>query len=387
MNIGSVGSGLSYSIVRHYTEASREAASSMKKIAANTRIVSAADNPSGVANIERLKSQISENKSLAQAANPGAAALKALGNQTEALKGRFEVNLSNGSESSLRDLVSALRASANFTDADGLRVFAGDPANPEKTVINHAATAAVINGSSTGGSVTFATDSVELEGGLSVNKSSLSVEVDGTTYNLKVNAGTYTNEEALALVSSALGDKGVSVRLEGDSFALASSSNGADSSLKLSGSVANALGVNSSAKGADAFKEEIIGAPGSLNVTYGGRSVSVMNLNEEANKLEKLIDNGDLGAAQRAAEGLGVRINNLDVNVKFTAGMLEGDSINRLSKAGLLQDQLDNITKLDLSEETLSLARSTLKMEQSAWAMRTLASTESSNIKTLLGLD
>lgn len=387
MNIGAINSSLSFSIIRHYSEASRAASGNLQKIAANSRVVTAADNPSAIGTIERLKSQISENKILAQSANPGAIALKALSGQTEALKGRFDVSLAAGDESSLRDLVTALRSSASFSDAEGIKVFAGDASNPEKTVINHPATAAVVSGSATGGNVTFTADSSELEGGVNVDKATLNFEVDGNAFSVKVNAGSYTNAEALSMVSSALSGSGVTVSHDANAFSFTNTaSSGAASTLTLSGNVASGMNATGSASGSDAFDEEVIGAAGSLKVSYGGREVIVMNLNAEADKLEKLLDDGDVAGAQTAGEGLSQRLGGLDSNAKFAASMLEGDSLTRLSRVGVLQDQLDNITKLDLTEETIALTKNKIRMEQAAWAMQALSSTESDNIKTLLGL-
>lgn len=388
MYIGAINSGVSAALLNNYQMHSQRVSDLQKKAAAGTSFLSAKDNPAMVGTMETLKSQISENAIIAGSINPSKTELDGLGSLIQGAIDRVGLDITQGDAGALKDVVNTLRSMATWS-SDVQTYFNGDPAHPEMITVNHAATSASLSSSGLNPLVTLAQDSTVKENGVDVAKSTLDVSVDGVTKQVQLDAGDYNTPDLVSALQSSLdsafGSGKVSLSLDNGTLNVTSLSTSTTSQLNFSGTIASALGISGTAKGADAWTEQVQGAPGPKDIVFSGREITFFNANALADKIEASLGKGDLSGALTEATNAKNMMNDTEVTVGTTSNLLGFDLGARVNSSKVLTQRLDNLTQLDPSTAD-DLAKEELRMQQAAWAITAMNDTYTSNIKILLGL-
>lgn len=368
MTIGSL-SASSLFAARIFNVATARADRLTRHLAADTRVLSAADDPSAIGRIESLRSRISETRILAGLAPAASATLKGVDSELTSLR---SVATSAVSTEDLRALVASVRDAVRTQTSGGTQLLAGDPAGRVVTTTTTPATSGYVQGEALAASVTISATRVNL---LGQGRADFTVSVDGTDHAVAINAGTYTQAELQSAVQSALDAKApgaATVTLESGALRFTSASTGASSQVAVSGPAATELGfaAATSVAGTDSSTTTTTGPAPALTLNFAGRSVTFANLDQIATDLEAALDGGDTAATEAVRTRLVEAIDSTRSNVAFAATRLDADVAAHGRRNEVLSVELGNITKLDRSEATVDLLKAQLQVEQAGWAMQ-----------------
>jgi hypothetical protein len=288
--------------------------------------------------------------------------------------------------------VSALRTQASASFA-GSVAFSGDPENPEVVVIEHAATSGRLTGTALGaGTFTLSADTFEDDGqGNMVGKALVDFEVDGQSYQVKLDAGSYSAAGVASTLTSAISAQtsaDVAVTQAGTSLVLTSASTGATSNVRASGAAASTLGLAGGVQvdGADAYEEEVEGPAGPKSVTYLQREFTMPNLTKYADAITAALGSNDLSAATDLAEEVAGLMESVGSLAEFTKGRLGDDAAARTAQAKIWEDELGRLTGIDVAAETANSIKAQIQMQQIAWVLAQQSNHEAAQMRILMGL-
>lgn len=357
------------------------------RIAAGTSLVRAADNPSAIGRVERLKSLISEAGILNAGSTGQNSNLTQLSTSLNALA---TAGKGAGDRDALTALVAALQAQTKEVFGGEL-AFVGDPDKPEITIVKHAATHGTLTGTNLGASVNLGVDTYEREGSNFVGKSRVQFQVDGQSYEVKINSGTYTAATAATALNSAISSQtsaGVSVQVKDGALLMTSTRTGDTSSVRASGTRAATLGLvgGQSVNGANAYDEEVEGPAGPLTVTYLGREFTMPNLNKYADAITEALKVNDLTKAGALAKEVGGLLEGVASKADFVKTRLGSDSASRTAQSKIWADELGRLTGLNVAEETIKSAKAEVQLQQISWVLNRMQDQEMTQMRLLLGL-
>lgn len=374
-------SGVGYSpalalfVANQMNAAQDRVANATAHLAANTRVLTAADDPGDTGRIQSLISQIGENSILLGLNSQARTAIAGYSSDLAGVQTALDTN-------DPAQVAAAINALTGTTG--GVPTWSGDPSSPPISTVHHTATTGTLTGAAIG------TVTVPAASGNGKGAATLNLTLDGNAVALSIASGSYTAGTAAAAIQQALTAAGYTATAtsDGTKVTLTSGTTGTASSVTATGTAAAVLGLTTgtATAGADAYDQQVTGPDGPRQLTFAGRPVTLPNLQQYAAAITTALAAGDTTAAAAAMTSVQSVVSDTQSTLGATDQLFQTDSAARGNAATTLAAQLDNLTALDVPTTEAQLAKDQLLVEQNAWLLQQMAQNSETTMKVLFGI-